>query len=131
MYLSSFVFSIAENTLKMSVQFKAFLYEGRSCRSKEVRRFSIDHDVSASYEYLRRKVSQLPILFRSLFELKITIITSVPSRVRNLRKMRNFWANFTDCEPKINIIKCKTEKLYQKTSVYKYFNARNYSSGPS
>ena len=33
------------------------------------------------------------------------------SRVRNLRKMRNFWANFTDFEPEINIIKCKTENL--------------------
>ena len=40
---------------------------------------------------------------------------SVPSRVRNLRKMRNFWANFTDFEPEINIVKCKTEKLKQKT----------------
>ena len=40
---------------------------------------------------------------------------SVPSRVRNLRKMRNFWANFTDFEPEIDIIKCKTEKLEQKT----------------
>ena len=37
----------------------------------------------------------------------------VPSRVRNLRKMRSFWANFTDFEPEINIIKCKTEKLKQ------------------
>ena len=42
---------------------------------------------------------------------------SVPSRVRKLRKMRNFWANFTDFEPEINIMKCKTEKL-------EYFNAR-------
>ena len=41
-------------------------------------------------------------------------VASVPSRERNLRKMRNFWANFTDFEPKINIIKCKTEKLKQK-----------------
>ena len=41
--------------------------------------------------------------------------TSVPSRVRNSRKMQNFWANFTDFEPEINIIKCKTEKLKQKT----------------
>ena len=29
---------------------------------------------------------------------------SIPSRVRNLRKMRNFLANFTDFEPEINII---------------------------
>ena len=48
-------------------------------------------------------------------------LTSVPSKVRNLRKMRNFWANFTDFEPEINIIKCKTEKLKQKLE---YFNAR-------
>ena len=40
---------------------------------------------------------------------------SVPSRVRNLRKMRSFWANFNDFELEINIIKCKTEKLKQKT----------------
>ena len=42
------------------------------------------------------------------------ISTSAPSRVRNLRKMRNFWANFTDFEPEIININCKTEKL-QKT----------------
>ena len=42
-------------------------------------------------------------------------VNSVPSRVRNLRKMQNFWANFTDFEPEINIIKCKTEKLKEKT----------------
>ena len=44
-----------------------------------------------------------------------TITASVPPWVRNLRKMRNFWANFTDFEPEINIIKCKTETLKQKT----------------
>ena len=44
-------------------------------------------------------------------------VSSVPSRVRSLRKTRDFWANFTDFEPGINIIKCKTEKL-------EYFNAR-------
>ena len=44
--------------------------------------------------------------------------SSVPSRVGNLRKMRNFWANFTDFEPKINITKCKTEKLKQKTWIF-------------
>ena len=27
---------------------------------------------------------------------------------------RKFWANFTDFEPQINMIKCKTEKLKQK-----------------
>ena len=40
---------------------------------------------------------------------------SVPSSVGHLRKMQNFWANFTDFEPEINIIKCKTEKPKQKT----------------
>ena len=40
---------------------------------------------------------------------------SVLSRVRNLRKKRNFWANFTDFKPEINVIKCKTEKLEQNT----------------
>ena len=49
-----------------------------------------------------------------------TVLHSAPSRVRNLRKMRNFWANFTDFEPEINIIKCKTEKLKK----LEYFNAR-------
>ena len=47
---------------------------------------------------------------------------SVPSRVRNLREMRNFWANFTDFEPEVNTIKCKTEKLMnilmQECSLY-------------
>ena len=48
------------------------------------------------------------------------ITFSVPSRVRNLRKMRNFWANITDFEPEINIsiaytVKCKTEKREQRT----------------
>ena len=32
-------------------------------------------------------------------EFTISGICSVPSRVRNLRKMRNFWANFTDFKP--------------------------------
>ena len=35
---------------------------------------------------------------------------NVPSRVGNLGKMRNFWAYFTDFEPEIIIIKCKTAK---------------------
>ena len=43
------------------------------------------------------------------------LLTNVPYRVRNLRKMRNFCANFTDFEPEINITKCKTEKLKQET----------------
>ena len=37
------------------------------------------------------------------------------SRVRKLRKMQNFVAYFTDFDTEINIIKCKTEKLKQKT----------------
>ena len=41
-----------------------------------------------------------------------------PSIVRNLRKMRNIWANFTDFEREINIIKRKTEKLKQKRSIF-------------
>ena len=28
--------------------------------------------------------------------------------------MQNFWANFTDFEPEINLIICKTEKLKTK-----------------
>ena len=42
-------------------------------------------------------------------------VTSVPFRVRNLRKMRNFWEKSIDFEPEINLIKCKTEILKQKT----------------
>ena len=33
-----------------------------------------------------------------------TVANSVPSRVRKLRKMRHFGANFTDIEPEIIII---------------------------
>ena len=40
--------------------------------------------------------------------------TSVSSRVRNLRKMQNFWANFSDFGPDINSVKCKTERLKTK-----------------
>ena len=40
----------------MSVQVKAYLYEGRPCKIKEIRRFLIDHDVLSNYDYLRRKV---------------------------------------------------------------------------
>ena len=50
-----------------------------------------------------------PCVFGS--KKKAMVKNNVPSRVR---KMRNFWANFTDFEPEINIIKCKTEKLKQK-----------------
>ena len=37
------------------------------------------------------------------------MLGSVPSRARNLRKMQNFWAKFTDFATEINIIKRKTE----------------------
>ena len=57
--------------------------------------------------FLMKSNSNLPVF--------AAILISVPSRVRNLRKMQNFWANFTDFKPEINIIKCQTEKLDQKT----------------
>nr|CAB3266552.1 sequestosome-1 [Phallusia mammillata] len=41
----------------MSLQFKAFLYEDKPGRPKEIRRFAVDQDVSSSYDYLRRKVA--------------------------------------------------------------------------
>ena len=31
--------------------------------------------------------------------------------------MQNLWANFTDFEPEIDIIKCKTEKLKKKSNI--------------
>ena len=45
--------------------------------------------------------------------------------------MRNFWANFTDFKPEINIIKCKTEKtknlniVMQDCSLYRYLGKAN------
>ena len=48
-----------------------------------------------------------------------SVLGSVPSRVRNLRKMQNFWANFTDFAPEIIIIKCKTENLNKKLEYFK------------
>ena len=39
--------------------------------------------------------------------LAANVVGSVPSKMRNLRKMRIFWANFTDSKSGINIIKCK------------------------
>ena len=42
------------------------------------------------------------------------MLCSVPSRVRNLRKMQNFWIHLTDFEPKINIIICKSENFNKK-----------------
>ena len=62
--------------------------------------------------------SSIPLL--TSFPLMLTHFpTSVSSRVRNLRKMRNFWANFSDFKSEIYIIKCKNfnKKL-------EYFNAR-------
>ena len=50
---------------------------------------------------------------------------SVAPGVRNLRKMQNFWANFTDFDPEINIIKCKTEKLEQKQDCSLYLGKAN------
>ena len=41
--------------------------------------------------------------------IKGIVRSSVPFRVKNLKKMRNFWANFTDFEPETHILKCKTE----------------------
>ena len=46
------------------------------------------------------------------------------SRERDLRKMRNFGANFTDFEPEINIIKCKTENVKNLNKKLESFNAR-------
>ena len=60
------------------------------------------------------------VALKKLFSFTIFLAASVPSRVRNLRKTQNFWTNFTDFEPEINIIKCKTEKL----EYFEYFNAR-------
>ena len=54
-------------------------------------------------------------------ELYSIVWNSVPSRVRNLKKMRNFWANFTDFEPEINILDYKMQNLNKK---FEYFNAR-------
>ncbi|XP_076822733.1 sequestosome-1-like isoform X2 [Clavelina lepadiformis] len=55
----------------MSLQYKAFLYNDKPCRPKEIRRFAIDQDVSSNYEYLRRKVSTVfPNLGESNFSLQ-------------------------------------------------------------
>ena len=61
------------------------------------------------------QTSSAKVLMKTDSSTDQSVIASVPSRVRNLRKMRNFWANFTDFKPEINIAKCKTEKLKQKT----------------
>ena len=68
---------------------------------------------------LRHIFSDLLFTVNFILDQLQTTLCNVPSRVGNLRKMRNFWANFTDFEPEISIIKCKTEKL-------EYFNARLY-----
>ena len=64
-----------------------------------------------------RKVRNFKQNFSIISSLLIAmvVLASVPSLVRNLEKTQNFWANFTDFEPEINIIKCKTKKLKQKT----------------
>ena len=43
--------------------------------------------------------------------------TSVPSTVRNLGKMQNFWANFIDFESEINITKCKIKTLTKNLNI--------------
>ena len=45
---------------------------------------------------------------------------SVPTRVRSLRKMQNFWENFTDFKPEVNIIKCKTENPSRPSGISAY-----------
>ena len=60
------------NLLKMSLQYKAYLYEDRVNKPKEIRRFTVDEGVSSSYEYLRRKVGCVQSLIwqtRSLVSL--------------------------------------------------------------
>jgi len=55
----------------MSLMYKAFLYEKRTNKPKEIRRFSVDHDVSSSYEYLRKKVATVfPDLSEENFHLQ-------------------------------------------------------------
>ena len=63
-------------------------------------------------------VSELTVEVKTCDAFLGLLVRSVPSKMRSLRKMRNFWANFTDFYLKINIIKCKTEKLKQKTQLF-------------
>ena len=50
----------------------------------------------------RKPAKQIEAATRIKPKASAALPTSVLSRVRNLRKMRNFWANFTDFEPEIN-----------------------------
>nr|XP_039258198.1 sequestosome-1-like [Styela clava] len=43
----------------MSLQYKAYLIKGNPNNVKEIRRFTIDTDVSSSYDYLKNKVSSV------------------------------------------------------------------------
>lgn len=55
----------------MSLMYKAYLYERKPNKPKEIRRFSVDHDVSSSYEYLRKKVAAVfPDLSEENFHLQ-------------------------------------------------------------
>ena len=71
----------------------------------------------ASFGAQCTKHSANSMCFKIQTNKSVLCIGPVIPRVRNLRKMQNIWANFTDFEPEISIIKCKTKKL-------KYFNAR-------
>jgi len=51
--------------------YKAYLYDRKVNKPKEIRRFSVDHDVSLSYEYLRKKVASVfPDLSNENFHLQ-------------------------------------------------------------
>jgi len=51
--------------------YKAYLYDRKVNKPKEIRRFSVDHDVSSSYEYLRKKVASVfPDLSNENFHLQ-------------------------------------------------------------
>lgn len=55
----------------MALMYKAYLYEKKVNKPKEIRRFSVDHDVSSSYEYLRKKVASVfPDLSEENFNLQ-------------------------------------------------------------
>jgi len=55
----------------MSLMYKAYLYDKKVNKPKEIRRFSVDHDVSSCYEYLRKKVASVfPDLSEENFSLQ-------------------------------------------------------------
>jgi len=55
----------------MALMYKAYLYDRKVNKPKEIRRFSVDHDVSLSYEYLRKKVASVfPDLSNENFHLQ-------------------------------------------------------------